>query len=71
MMSIYFNQTSLKNNGDIHNDKYDTRWCHINGHDNLVILRLAVKHGLHPMAVLDALNLHQKAPVSKDMYLIL
>ena len=64
-------QTSLKNNGDIHNDKYDTRWCHINGHDNLVILRLAVKHGLHPMAVLDALNLHQKAPVSKDMYLIL
>ena len=41
----------------------DTRWIHLSGHDNITVLRLAVKHGLHPMAVLDALNLHQKAPV--------
>ena len=35
----------------------ETRWIHVSGHDNLTVLRLAVKHGLHKMAVLDALNL--------------
>ena len=53
----------LKGNNDIYNDKFDARWIHVSGHDNLIILRLAVKFGLHPLAVLDALNLHQKAPV--------
>ena len=39
----------------------DTRWVHMIGHDNLLILQLGVKFGLHPMSILDALQLHTKS----------
>ena len=39
----------------------DTRWIHMIGHDNVMILQLGVKFGLHPMSVLDALQLHEKS----------
>ena len=54
---------TLRGNQDINGDVTDSRWIHMTGHDNLMVLRLAVKYGLHPLGVADALNLHQKAPV--------
>ena len=39
-----------------------TRWIHVIGHDDLMLLRLAVKYQFHPMALLDSMQIRQKPP---------
>ena len=53
-LAFFFNYNDMK--------RLETRWVHVIGRDDLTLLRLAVKYKLHPMAVLDSMQLRAKPP---------